>query len=67
MYVCYISNSSEKFHELVLFSDDTNFVYSDKNLNSFEHTVNIELINACMLRNQILLFSALIRKKLILW
>ena len=31
----------------LLFADDTNLVYADKNLRSLEHTVNIEIINVC--------------------
>ena len=42
IYINDFHNSSEKF-SFYLFADDTNLLYADKNLKSFEKTVNNEL------------------------
>ena len=46
IYVSDIYNSSEKL-SFYLFADDTNLLYADKDLKSFENVINIELQKVC--------------------
>ena len=46
IYINDIHNASDKLR-FYLFADNTNLLYSDKNLKSLETAVNEELINVC--------------------
>ena len=46
IYINDIYNSSEKF-SFYLFADDTNLLYTEKDLKSLESVVNIELQKVC--------------------